>query len=78
MEVVVFAGMDWIVVFAVLKRHEAESLIDKAPSLFDFFRVFQPAEPKSLRLTVERRFSILMVLFNVSYSVAETLFLATK
>ncbi len=39
MEVVVFAGMDWIVVFAVLKRREAENLISKAPSLFVFFRV---------------------------------------
>jgi len=78
MEVVVFAGMDWIVVFAVLKRREAENLISKAPSLFVFFRVVQPAEPRFLRRSVEHRFSILIVLFNVPYSASETLFSATK
>jgi len=78
MEVVVFAGMDWIVVFAVLKRREAENLLSKAPLLFVFFRVLQPAEPRFLRPSVEQRFSILIVFFNVPYSASETRFNATK
>ncbi len=78
MEVVVFAGMDWIVVFAVLKRREAENLLSKTPPLFVFFRVLQLAEPRFLRPSVEHRFSILVVLFNVLYSASETRFNATK